>query len=80
MTDLLEKAVEAARQKPAAEQNDIAAAMLSLMHLGEPLLGIEPEHRESVMTGMAQIARGEVAQGTPAEIIARVFARARSRA
>lgn len=79
MTNLLEQAVEAARQKPADEQNDIAVAMLSMMQLGEPL-DIEPEHRESVMTGMAQIERGEIAQGTASEIVARVFARARSRA
>lgn len=79
MTDLLEKAVEAARQMSPADQDDLAAAMLSLMQIGEPL-AIEPEHRAAVLEGMAQIARGEFAEGTASEIVARAFARARARA
>ena len=77
MTDLLEKALAAVRQMPAAEQDSIAQAMFSLAHLGEPL-DIEPEHRAAVMEGMAQTARGEFAEGSASEIVARAFERART--
>jgi len=76
MTDLLEKAVEAVRRMPPAEQDTIARAMFSLVHLGEPL-DIEPEHRAAVMEGMAQAERGAFAEGNASEVVARAFQRAR---
>lgn len=77
MTDLLEKAVAAVRQMPAAEQDTIAQAMLSMAKIAEPL-DIEPEHLAAVMAGMAQADRGEFVPGEPSEIVARAFARARA--
>lgn len=77
MTDLLEKAVEAVRQMPAAEQDSIAQAMLSLARIGAPD-EIEPEHRAAVMEGMAQADRGEFAPGEASDIVARAFARSRT--
>lgn len=77
MTDLLEQAVEAVRQMPAAEQDSIAHAMLSLAKIGEPL-DIEPEHRAAVAEGMAQAARGEFVDGSAGDIITRAFQRART--
>lgn len=78
MTDLLEKAVEVVRQMPAAEQDNIAQAMLSMAKIGEPL-DIEPEHLAAVMAGMAQADRGKFVEGEASEIVARAFQRGRAR-
>lgn len=77
MTDLLDRALEAVRRMPPAEQDSIAEAMLSLARIGRPL-DIEPEHRAAVMEGMAQAARGEFAAGDAGAIVAAAFARARA--
>lgn len=79
MTDLLEKAVAAVRQMPAAEQDNIAHVMLSMVKIAEPL-DIEPEHLAAVMAGLAQADRGEFVEGEATEIVARAFARGHARA
>lgn len=63
MTDLLEKAVAAVGRMPAAEQDAIARAMLSLAQIGEDADGddMEPEHLTAVLEGLAQVERGEFA-------------------
>jgi predicted transcriptional regulator len=76
MTDRLEKAVAAVRRMPAAEQDAIAEAMLSLAQLAEPL-DIEPEHRAAVTAGLDQADRGAFVEGEAAEIVAAAFASAR---
>jgi predicted transcriptional regulator len=76
MTDLLDRALDAVRRMPPAEQDSIAEAMLSLAGIGRPL-DIEPEHRAAVMEGRAQAARGEFVEGDVQAIVARAFARAR---
>ena len=77
MTDLLDRALEAVRRMPPAEQDSIAEAMLSLASIGRPR-DVEPEHRAAVMEGMAQAARGEFAEGDAAAVVARAFDRART--
>lgn len=76
MTERLEAALAAVLQMSQSEQDTIAEAMLSLARLGQPR-EIEREHRAAVAEGVAQARRGEFAEGTPGEIVARAFERAR---
>jgi hypothetical protein len=76
MTDLLDKAVAAIRRMPAAEQDSIAQAMLSLARIAEPL-GVEPEHAVAVAAGLDQADRGLFVDGEATEIVAAAFARVR---
>jgi hypothetical protein len=76
MTDRLEKAVAAVRRMPAAEQDAIAEAMLSLAQLADPL-DIAPEHMAAVTAGLDQADRGAFVEGEADEIVAAAFARAR---
>lgn len=65
MTELLEKAVAALRKLPAADQDSIARTLLGFTD-SEVLEEIEPEHRDAVLDGLGQAARGEFA--TDAEV------------
>ena len=65
MTDLLEKALEAVRRMPPADQDAIAQAMLSMAHLGEAE-NVSEEDWQDVLAGLAEIERGEIA--TPEEV------------
>lgn len=78
MTDLLEKAVAAVCQMPAAERDTIAEAMLSVVKLAEPL-DIEPERLAVATAGMAQAVRGECVEREASEIGARAFPRPKGR-
>lgn len=74
MTELLEKAVEAIRQMPAAEQDAIAQAMLSMARIGEPG-GIDPDHLPDVLAGLAEIECGDTATGAEVAAAFRSFER-----
>lgn len=69
MTELLERAVQAIRQMPAAEQDSIASAILSMAQLfeGEPV-AVDPNELRDVKEALAEIDRGEIA--TPEELAA----------
>lgn len=60
MTDLLEKAVSAARDQSPDVQDRVARAMLNLLRETEPEL-IHPADLEAVLTGLQQLQRGEYA-------------------
>lgn len=77
MTKRLEQALEAVRGMPAADQDAVAAVMLAMTKIAEPL-DIEPEHLEAVLDGLAQADRGEFVQGEAGEVVAQAFADARS--
>ncbi|ACB79859.1 conserved hypothetical protein [Methylorubrum populi BJ001] len=74
MTKLLEQAVETVRRLPAADQDTIAEAMLSLAGLGSAD-DIDPEHLEDVLAGLAEIERGELASPEEIEAAFRSFER-----
>lgn len=52
MTKLLEQALEAVRQMPAADQDNIASAMLSMAKIGDAL-DVDPEHWAEVLETLA---------------------------
>ena len=60
MTELLEKAVSAARHQSPDVQDRVAKVMLSLMREAEPE-PIPPADLEAVLTGLQQVQRGEYA-------------------
>ena len=69
MTELLERALEAVRQKPAAEQDAIADAMLGLVKLSEDEpADVDPDEAQDVIEALAEVERGDVA--TPEEVAA----------
>jgi hypothetical protein len=73
MTKLLEKALEAVRQLPADNQDEIARAMLSLAgNRGEPE-EIDPAHLSAVIEGLAQAKRREFASDAEIEAVLRRF-------
>ncbi|KQQ24625.1 hypothetical protein ASF56_01690 [Methylobacterium sp. Leaf122] len=72
MTKRFEQAVEAVRRLPAADQDWIAEAMLSLARVGKAD-DIEPEHLEDVLAGLAEIERGELASPDEVEASFRSF-------
>lgn len=61
MTDLLEKAVAAARNLPAAMQDDIARVMLTLAGNDEPPLALTAEEEASFAESLTQASRREFA-------------------
>lgn len=74
MTELLDKAVQAVRRMTAAEQDAIAEAMLSMARIGAPR-GIDPDHLQDVLDGLAEIQRGEIASDADVEAAFRSFER-----
>ena len=68
MTKLLEKAIEAVRELPPAEQDAIAHTMLGLASLenDEPPEDIDPADLPSVLEGLADAQAGRFA--TPEEV------------
>jgi len=69
MTKLLDQALDAVRQLPPDNQDEIARAMLSLAHTGEAdLEEIDPAHLPDVLEGLAQARRREFS--TDAQIAA----------
>ncbi|MCJ2089414.1 acetyltransferase [Methylobacterium sp. E-005] len=77
MTDRLEKAVAAVRRMPAAEQDTIAQAILSLAQITEPL-DVAPEHVAAMTAGLDQADRGVFVEGDAAEAVAAAFGSTRS--
>lgn len=62
MTKLLDQALDAMRGLPAASQDEIARAMLSLARADEDVPEeIDPEHLPDVLEGLAEAGRGELA-------------------
>ncbi len=74
MTELLDKAVHAVRRMTAAEQDTIADAMLSMARIGASP-GIDPDHLQDVLEGLAEIRRGEIAGDEEVEAAVRSFGR-----
>ena len=62
MTKLLEQAIEAARQLPPEEQDDIARAIIQLAGAGDTKpVALTPEERAAIDKSKAAAARGEFA-------------------
>jgi hypothetical protein len=61
MTDLLEKAVRAARNLPPAAQDDIARVVLALAEEGQEFVELTPEDEASLTESFDQAARREFA-------------------
>lgn len=61
MTDLLEKAVAAARGLPPAMQDDIARVVLTLAGQDQPPVILTAEEEASFAESLAQASRGEFA-------------------
>jgi hypothetical protein len=73
MTKLLEKAVEAVRRLPTESQDEIARAMLQLAAQENEPEAIDPAHLLAVLSGLAQIGRGEFASDAKVEAAFRRF-------
>lgn len=75
MTRLLDKAVEAVRRLPSADQDEIARAMLQLASPQETELeAIEPAHLAAVLEGLAEARAGKFASVEEIEAVFRRFA------
>lgn len=61
MTKLLEQAVAAARDLPAAVQDDIARVVLRLAGADQPPVTLTPDERGAIASSKAAAARGEFA-------------------
>jgi hypothetical protein len=61
MTILLDKALEAVRQLPAQDQDEIALAMLALAGHDSGPIPLTPEEREAIARSKEAAARGEFA-------------------
>jgi hypothetical protein len=61
MTKLLERAIEAARQLPADEQDAIARAIIQLAGAEGSPVPLTPDEREALERSKAAAARGEFA-------------------
>lgn len=62
MTKLLEKALDAVRQLPADDQDEIARAMLALLGQGDELpVPLSSDERAAIELSRAAAARGEFA-------------------
>jgi hypothetical protein len=63
MTELLERALDAARSLPAAAQDDIARIVLQLAGADDeaPPVALTPAEREALAASQAEAARGEFA-------------------
>jgi hypothetical protein len=73
MTELLNRAVESVRALPAADQDRIAIAMISLAGLDDDPEAIGAEHLAAVLEGLAQARRGERAAPERVEAAFRRF-------
>jgi predicted transcriptional regulator len=73
MTKLLEQALKAVRQLPAATQDEIARAMLHLASSPDEPEAIDPAHLSAVLEGLAQAERGEFATDAEVEAAFRRF-------
>ncbi|KQO49993.1 hypothetical protein IPV08_13860 [Methylobacterium sp. SD274] len=74
MTDLLEKAVEAVRRMPPADQDTIAQAIISMTEIGGAD-DIDPDHLQDVLDAMAEVGRGEYASAEEVSAAFRSFER-----
>ncbi|MFZ0208468.1 MAG: hypothetical protein WAL59_20580 [Roseiarcus sp.] len=61
MTELLERAVEAARGLPPATQDEIARIVLQLAGDDEPRIALTDDERAAIALSKAAAARGEYA-------------------
>jgi hypothetical protein len=61
MTELLERALEAARELPPAAQDDIARLVLQLAADDAPVVPLTGEERAAIARSKAAAARGEFA-------------------
>jgi hypothetical protein len=61
MTELLERAVEAARGLPPAAQDEIARLVLQLAGNDEPQVALSDDERAAISGSKAAAARGEFA-------------------
>ena len=75
MTKLLELAIEAVRRLPAASQDDIARAILSLAGSEVEPEPVDPAHLAAVLEGLAQAKRREFASDDELEAAFRRFDR-----
>ena len=75
MTKLLEQAIAAVRRLPAASQDDIARAILSLANSEIEPEPVDPAHLAAVLEGLAQAKRREFASDDELEAAFRRFDR-----
>jgi Ca2+-binding EF-hand superfamily protein len=73
MTKLLERALEAARQLPLDDQDEVARAVLSLIGDDAELEEIDPAHLLGVLEGLAQAKRREFSSDEEVEAAFRRF-------
>jgi hypothetical protein len=73
MTKLLEQALEAVRQLPPHDQDQIALAMLTLTGKDGELEEVDPAHLTAVLEGLAQAKRREFATDAQVEAAFRRF-------
>ncbi|MCL2716626.1 MAG: hypothetical protein FWD68_19190 [Alphaproteobacteria bacterium] len=61
MTDLLDHAIETARQLPPAIQDEIARILLQLTGEDQPVVDLDPEEETAVLRSREAARRGEFA-------------------
>ncbi|KQT19032.1 hypothetical protein ASG40_15300 [Methylobacterium sp. Leaf399] len=74
MTELLEKAVEAVRRMPSADQDAIAQAILSMVKIGDGE-AVDPDHWQDVEDALSEVERGEFATQEEVATAFRSFSR-----
>jgi hypothetical protein len=67
MTKLLERAIEKVRELPAADQDALASALLSITGEETAVVTLDDETRAAIQEGLAQAERGEF---VPDEVVA----------
>ena len=72
MTKLLDKAVEAIRNLPSREQDEIAAAILRFAERDEPE-PVDPLHLPAVLRGLAQASKHDYSTDAEVESAFRKF-------
>ena len=75
MTDLLEKALEAARRLPAESQDEIARAVLHLVSGDREPEPVDPAHLGEVLQGLEEARLGRFATEAEVEAAFRRFDR-----
>jgi hypothetical protein len=75
MTKRLERALEAARQLPPDDKDEVAWAVLSLIGDDAELEEIDPAHLPAVLEGLAQAKRREFSSDEEVEAAFRGFER-----
>jgi len=73
MTKLLDRALEAVRRLPPANQDVIARAMLRLSGTSDEPEEIDPAHLPAVLEGLDQAQRHEFASDAEVEAALRLF-------